>query len=1033
MLHAVSGFAGTLMETAFSAARCSGNYDGNFAYIILFNEINWIVHESSTVLYSYMKTCVIITSEGMRNMVSIGMGSLFLIFAGLRANIGRLRFTQDTLGSESISAAHSYAFIVWGTADFIILCLLVYFVRDHVKNSSTGSGKGPSLMMTLFKSSVPRIGIIFFNTFAIVIVGQYYNSTNLRLGTFNSYLWLCKGAYPAILLLDVLMTKSLLIEAKTKSNQNQSTNRSVNGAGSQIKANQANTAVMGAVAVNMPSDKNEKSRMLESSNPEDLRVWKRRSGRLREIVLSSSGGACMPPYSSTNLTAGTQPASAKIGGTGTGTLKKASRIVKQPPVNAAAAVSAFPSPEIMKWPPPSSGAGSVKPQPPQLAAPKPKPVAGATAPAIFPSTAGLVNGRRSPHHTIMIVQVNKGGSGGNAAGGHHADRRVPPPTRKISIKPVERKPVVQPLPTRPKDDEWVDEDDVTGVEQAWTLGRAPAFVQGLPVVPSTGEYDGPSERLYETMPPRPSRSPSLHMPYRASRLSFSKVLAPPTRKDSLGPGGAEGEVPSPLTVVPLLVVRNKPSVVRIPSRHLQPSPTHYHHHQHINPAIIKRARVGSTASDVSYEETSEDVLPSSLSSSASTPYSNASPRGTRGRRSPSFRLSRASIISLTTTDWRQNIPASAGMEPASPDSAVASSLHRTSFSSDYAYLSRDATPPPPLPPISQQHPLARKVSLLQPVKRKPSMLAVALAKAVHTDSTPPTSPCSTTHPLAQKVPDAGPLAPSKPTSKASRDLARVIDDALRSLSLDDPTSVKVTSVTRRPTPPHHPSAMTDTVPAMTLPPQYYAGVAQAEDLSADLRDDEQWEDEESDEERAPPGFKVVDRFDIEFEHQIGEEEPPTATTVAGRFADSRRRADSTSSVESAKVTMIVVEPDGAAGNLVRKKSSVRAVAGLIKKDSTDHGWATRRAGGGNARRNPGKAQLPPSILRNNPRTLVAPVKEARRIILPTGNAKPEEDVLSLLFEPVREVHDPEPIVLSERQRKKLEKSDYSRAATRGSE
>jgi hypothetical protein len=123
------------METGFQAARASGNADTNLAYIIAFNEINWILHEATTVLYSLLKTSAIIRTNGLRRFVYGLMTVSFVIFAALRINIGILRFVHNTLGNTEIALAHSYAFIVWGLADFFVLVLLLVNVAEHIKNS----------------------------------------------------------------------------------------------------------------------------------------------------------------------------------------------------------------------------------------------------------------------------------------------------------------------------------------------------------------------------------------------------------------------------------------------------------------------------------------------------------------------------------------------------------------------------------------------------------------------------------------------------------------------------------------------------------------------------------------------------------------------------------------------------------------------------------------------------------------------------------------------------------------------------------
>ncbi|KAJ3096783.1 hypothetical protein HDU96_000646 [Phlyctochytrium bullatum] len=227
MAHAISGFAGTLMETSFIAARTCGIQNTSLAYIILANELNWTIHEATTVFYSYIKTSVIFTSDALRRGFMYLMIALGVAFAVLRVNIGRLRFTENQLMSSHIANAHSYAFVVWGVADLVILFLLVWNVMDHIKRRVTAQSR--SMIMTLLNSSIPRIAVIFFNTLAIVVVGQLPTPLSPTLANFNNFLWLVKGSYPMILLLDILMTKTMLIRTREKSSSG-ATGKRGNGA-----------------------------------------------------------------------------------------------------------------------------------------------------------------------------------------------------------------------------------------------------------------------------------------------------------------------------------------------------------------------------------------------------------------------------------------------------------------------------------------------------------------------------------------------------------------------------------------------------------------------------------------------------------------------------------------------------------------------------------------------------------------------------------------------------------------------------------
>ncbi|KAI8611663.1 hypothetical protein BC830DRAFT_1140233, partial [Chytriomyces sp. MP71] len=137
---------------------------------------------------------------------NVFMSVAFVIFAALRINIGRLRFAHNRLGDTDIGEAHSYAFIVWGISDLLIFCIMMYATASQM-GGKTGV---KSVVGTFIKSSVPRIGIICLNTFAIVVMGQITNPSP-RASNYNTLLWAIKGSYPCILLIDVLVTREMLM------------------------------------------------------------------------------------------------------------------------------------------------------------------------------------------------------------------------------------------------------------------------------------------------------------------------------------------------------------------------------------------------------------------------------------------------------------------------------------------------------------------------------------------------------------------------------------------------------------------------------------------------------------------------------------------------------------------------------------------------------------------------------------------------------------------------------------------------------
>ncbi|KAJ3417605.1 hypothetical protein HDV05_000062 [Chytridiales sp. JEL 0842] len=227
LVHAISGFVGTLIEDAFIGAGLCAIQNPSLAIMLAVNEVNWTLHEGTTVYYSFLKTAVIITSQRAKRAAVLFLFLLFLVFAGCRAYIGFLRFTQNMLTSPEIEAAHAYAYISWGIADLMILVLLCWNVWVHVKAS--GKGGSSKVITTLMMSSVPRIAVIFFNTLSVVITGAFHNSSkgNRTLSNFTTLIWLIKGTYPFILLMDMIMTKSMINDVLADADNLPSSNGSI--------------------------------------------------------------------------------------------------------------------------------------------------------------------------------------------------------------------------------------------------------------------------------------------------------------------------------------------------------------------------------------------------------------------------------------------------------------------------------------------------------------------------------------------------------------------------------------------------------------------------------------------------------------------------------------------------------------------------------------------------------------------------------------------------------------------------------------
>ncbi|KAI9341793.1 hypothetical protein DFJ73DRAFT_843359 [Zopfochytrium polystomum] len=208
LVNGLSGLFAGLMQSAFEAGRNYCNMpEQGLAYLMAFAEIFWILFETSTVAYSFMKLSTVITSRRLLQVLQIIMLLLGVAFSGVRIYIGHLRYNHNIIWDDDIGHAHSIAFLIWTSSDFIVLSLLVWSVKE-----STAIATGPSsLFMILLKSSAFRIAIICFTTIAVSILAQY-NFTDLRVNLLISFLWNVKGFFPIILLMDIVNTKTLLLD-----------------------------------------------------------------------------------------------------------------------------------------------------------------------------------------------------------------------------------------------------------------------------------------------------------------------------------------------------------------------------------------------------------------------------------------------------------------------------------------------------------------------------------------------------------------------------------------------------------------------------------------------------------------------------------------------------------------------------------------------------------------------------------------------------------------------------------------------------
>ncbi|KAI9325870.1 hypothetical protein DFJ73DRAFT_965508 [Zopfochytrium polystomum] len=263
LVHAIGGLLGTLLENVWvAAANChlmtqkpnSTNFEpSSFAYILFVNEVNWIAHESTVIIYSYIKTRIVLKNPTVEKVVNYFLGAMFLAYVGLRVNIGWLRYKNNQLMDEDIALAHNYVYIAWLVADAVLMALLFLNVLDHLRqsrpsaaararhghighNSSSTSHQSNVVVKSLLNSSLPRFAVIFFNTAIISILNFLLRNPNLddslelTLKNFSKFTSMVKGTYPTLLLLDILMTRFLLY-AKDTANSSADTANTNNGGG----------------------------------------------------------------------------------------------------------------------------------------------------------------------------------------------------------------------------------------------------------------------------------------------------------------------------------------------------------------------------------------------------------------------------------------------------------------------------------------------------------------------------------------------------------------------------------------------------------------------------------------------------------------------------------------------------------------------------------------------------------------------------------------------------------------------------------
>ena len=156
-------------------------------------EIFLIINESAVVLYSLLKLEVAIPSDRVKKILRVFLFICFIGFSGGRIWDGVLRVKYRTTGNSETKKIQGIAFIFWGLADVAIFGLLGWVTLYHVRKSGA---QVASVVKTIMTSSLPRLFIIAFTTFLLVIIGVLDQPNNVDLQNFYTLVIAIKCSYP---------------------------------------------------------------------------------------------------------------------------------------------------------------------------------------------------------------------------------------------------------------------------------------------------------------------------------------------------------------------------------------------------------------------------------------------------------------------------------------------------------------------------------------------------------------------------------------------------------------------------------------------------------------------------------------------------------------------------------------------------------------------------------------------------------------------------------------------------------------------
>ncbi|KAJ1557729.1 hypothetical protein HK096_005670, partial [Nowakowskiella sp. JEL0078] len=233
LVNSISGIAGILIQSAFLAfnndlttvsidiATCNNVLtDSSQKVLGAFlgvNEIFWYLNETTTVLYAFVKLETITTTTlplKVTQLLRVVIGIWLIAYMPLRGYIGYLRASHHAKWDNDIAVAHSFAFISWGLVEFVIFGMLMQAITYTYLYDSTKHVT--SIIVRVLSSSVLRLFIISVNQIFIAIISRFQIEKFTSLSVFDLAIWLIRGIYPMILLMDVLSTQNLLFNSSEK-------------------------------------------------------------------------------------------------------------------------------------------------------------------------------------------------------------------------------------------------------------------------------------------------------------------------------------------------------------------------------------------------------------------------------------------------------------------------------------------------------------------------------------------------------------------------------------------------------------------------------------------------------------------------------------------------------------------------------------------------------------------------------------------------------------------------------------------------